>query len=103
MANENSLQQLSPRNRDETTFIQGFRAGGQRETEIEIKELDIGDYYIGVEVDWNKTLLGEDKKYSICCYGPQKVDFKQTGTNLGDLLKDTYESILAQQRFSESK
>ena len=69
-------QEENTRSKDLTTFIAGFRTEGKRETEIEIKDLQPGEYYLGAEIDWNGTLLGEDKQVSISCYGPQKIKFK---------------------------
>jgi hypothetical protein len=54
----------------ENTFIKGFFANGSKDTELNIKDLQPGDYLLGVEIEWNRTLLKEDKQFSISSYGP---------------------------------
>lgn len=59
------------------TYIRGDKGYEDRDAYIELKELDLGTYYLFVEMDWQKTTAEEDRVYSVTSYGESDVLFEK--------------------------
>lgn len=63
---------------DGCEFIAGKSARQERDTYLEVPEMDEGYYWIYIEMEWQPNsfrLLEGDLQYSINCYGESDVEF----------------------------
>jgi len=74
------------------SYVQGV-SGWDRETHAMFENLEKGDYYVYVEIDWNANT--EDTEFCVTCYGATRTFFLRDEKSLFDknaLLRKGYQS-----------
>lgn len=57
------------------TFIKGTKGYQDRDTYIEVEDLEKGTYYLFVEMEWNDVTPSAEKSFNVTDYGPGKTSF----------------------------
>ena len=75
-------------------YIKGI-AGWERDTHCEISNLEPGQYYVYVEVDWLEENIVEDTEFCVTCYSAAQTLFTRDEKNLhekNDFLRKAFAS-----------
>jgi calpain-15 len=57
------------------TFMKGTKGYQDRDTYIEMDDLEKGTYYLFVEMEWNDTTPSAERCFNVTDYGPGKTSF----------------------------
>jgi len=57
------------------TFIKGTKGYQDRDTYIEVDDLEKGTYYLFVEMEWNDATPSAERCFNVTDYGPGKTSF----------------------------
>ena len=61
------------------TYIKGNKVFGDRDTYLECEKLEIGFYYLVIEVEWNESTAVEDRSFVATAYGVSTFEYYNLG------------------------